>query len=474
MAGSRGIREITMVPLVLAALAGATLAGCDGAGNASAAPTSTVPPLTASGPAVSTPLAAGDWPTYHGDNARTGFAGGLAPIGVPHQDWHSTVDGAVYGQPLVVGSTVLAATENDTVYALDAATGRVNWSTHVGTPVPQADLPCGDIDPLGITGTMAYDPTTSRVFAVAESTGGAHTLVGLDVRTGAVVVRVELEPPRGDRLAHQQRAALTVLAGRVYVAYGGLYGDCANYIGSVVSVTTAGVDPISYAVPTSREGGIWAPGGATVLSTPAGDTLLYSVGNGAAVTSGTGYDGSDAVQGLTPALRTAGYFAPSSWADDNAGDLDLGSSGPTVLGPWVFIAGKRGDGYVLRAGSLGGIGGQVSQLPACRSFGGSAVADNTIYLPCPDGPRALTIDAAGTASVRWHAAVSAAGSPTVGGGAVWVVDYSAGVLYALDPATGAVRAQVSLGPTPHFASPTLSGSHAYVGTMTGVTSIAGA
>jgi outer membrane protein assembly factor BamB len=470
-----GKRVLAALLVGLSVTGSALIAGCDAAGNASL-PTSALssgfsessePPLTASAAPVATPLAAGDWPTYHRDNARTGYAADLAPVGVPRVDWHAALDGAVYGQPLVVGGAILAATENDTVYALDAATGRITWSTHVGQPEPRASLPCGDIDPLGITGTMAFDPATSRVFAVAEGIGGTHMLVGLDLRTGAVTVRVELEPPLGDRLAHQQRAALTVLNGRVYVAYGGLEGDCANYIGSVVSVTTAGAAPLSYAVPTSREGGIWTPGGAAV----AGDTLLYAVGNGA---SQDRYDGSDAVTALSPDLRTVDFFAPSTWPEDNAGDLDLGSGTATPLGPWVFIAGKRGAGYVLRASQLGGIGGQVSQLPVCRSFGGSAVAAAMIYLPCVDGPRAVTIDATGVASVRWRAAVSAAGSPTVGGGAVWVIDYSAGVLYALNPASGAVLGQVGVGPVPHFASPTLSGSHAYVGTLDGVTSVAGA
>jgi outer membrane protein assembly factor BamB len=74
----------------------------------------------------------------------------------------------------------------------------------------------------------------------------------------------------------------------------------------------------------------------------------------------------------------------------------------------------------------------------------------------------------------WRGPATGRGSPVIGGGAVWVVDYDAGNLFALDPATGAARQQISVGTAPHFASPTLSGTHAYVGTLTGVVAIAGA
>ncbi len=448
--------------LALATLVLVTLAGCGGGPHT----VTEIPPTTDTVHAHG-PLRDGDWPTYHHDNARTGTASGLSPLGTLRQAWRTRLDGAVYGQPLVVGGAIVAATENDTVYALDPGNGRITWRRHLGTPVDGSDLPCGNIDPLGITGTMAYDEATSRVFALAETTGGAHTLYGLDVHSGKVDVRVPLEPPKGEKIAHQQRAALTVLGDRVYVAYGGLNGDCANYVGSVVSMTTAGTEPRSYAVPTVRAGGIWAPAGAVVD----GDRLLYAVGNGESTHS---YDGSDSVIALTPQLRRVDVFAPSSWPSDNAGDLDLGSSSPTLLGPWVFVAGERGTGYVLHHDAFGGIGGEVTQLAVCRSFGGSAVDGGTAYLPCLDGTRALTIDANGTARVRWQAPVAAAGSPVVGGGAVWVVDYQGGVLYALDPGTGSVRAKLDIGECPHFASPTLSGSHAYIGTMRGVVAVAGA
>jgi polyvinyl alcohol dehydrogenase (cytochrome) len=414
-------------------------------------------------------LGPGDWPTYHKDNTRSGYAADLAPVSTLASAWHAALDGAVYGQPLVIGDQVLAATENDTVYSLDAATGAVRWKTNVGTPQPRSGLPCGNIDPLGITSTMAYDQATGRVFALAETSGGHHTLYGINAATGAVEVEVSAEPPKGTPLSHQQRSALTVQDNRVYVAYGGLWGDCGDYIGSVVSTTTDGQNPLSFAIPTTREGGIWAPGGAVVN----GGQLLYSVGNSEA--SSGAYDGGDSVTALSAAtLNQTDSFAPSEWADDNAKDLDLGSSGPAVVGSYVVITGKRPTTYVLRADHLGGIGGQLTTVSTCSSFGGTSVVGNTVYLPCRSGgAQAVTIAADGTPTVTWRAQSAVSGSPTVGGGAVWIVS-SSGVLYALDQTTGAVRSQVSLGSVPHFASPTLSGQRAYVGTIDGVAAVDGA
>src|SRR5947207_9218388 len=83
-----------------------------------------------------------DWPTYHRDNERSGVAPDFPAPHALSKAWTTRLDGAVYGQPLVVGDTVFAATEHDTVYALAADTGQIRWQTHVGEPMPGSQLPC--------------------------------------------------------------------------------------------------------------------------------------------------------------------------------------------------------------------------------------------------------------------------------------------------------------------------------------------
>jgi outer membrane protein assembly factor BamB len=411
------------------------------------------------------PLETGDWPTYHRDPARTGAAPDLPALGPLRQAWSARLDAPVYGQPLVVHGRVIAATESDTVYALDPTDGNIVWQRNLGTPMPGSALPCGNIDPLGITGTPVYDPGTGLVFAVAELSGGSHVLVGLDAADGSLVVQREVEPPRGSRVAYQQRAALAVLDGRVYIAYGGLYGDCSDYVGTVLSVPTSGGGPIdSYVVPTSREGGIWAPGGPVVD----GSRLLVGVGNGESTTS---YDGSDSVLSLDASLQRTDFFAPSSWAQENANDADLGSMTPVRVGPYVFMAGKSGIAYLLDPNHLGGIGGQHSRARACRAYGAPAVVDLTVYVPCDDGLQQVTVTQSGTMRLGWQLPLQAAGSPVTGAAAVWVIDYETGELYVLDPATGGVQQHAQLGAVPHFASPTLSGNRVFAGTLNGVTAL---
>lgn len=375
------------------------------------------------------------------------------------------LDSNVYASPIVVNSITVAATENNTVYAFGPDFAQL-WKRNFGAPSPSDERDCGNIDPLGITGTPVYDASTGSVF-VSPQLGGPprHRLVALELRTGKLRWERSIDLAGVQTKAMQERGALTVAGGRVWVPFGGLTGDCGGYKGRVVGVRLDGSgDPVSYTVPTAREAGIWAPPGPAV---DADGNLLVAVGNGASGSGGS-YDHSDSVLkiGTDGTLRDS--YSPSNWASDNEGDLDLGSQGPALVGTrWVFAAGKSGFGYVLRQDRLGGIGGEVSKAQVCRSYGGTAVVRDVVFVPCDDGVRAVRIDSAGVMHVLWHASVP--GSPVVGGGRVWSLDPGAGVLHALDPRTGVPREQVAVGATSRFATPALHGRDVIVPTLAGIT-----
>ena len=449
------------------------LAGCNSATSGSQPITNktplALPTHTATGTATHTPTATSstDWTTYHNDNSRSGYLASMSDPSKLSTTWNKQLDGAVYAEPLVVGSHLLVATENNSIYALDSKTGQVQWHTNVGTPQPQSGLPCGNIDPLGITGTPVYDPQTNLVFAVAETTGPAHILVGVDVNTGQVKVRRSVDISGMDIKVYQQRAALALSNGMIYIAYGGLDGDCGDYMGRVVASRTDGNGPLlTYQVPTMREAGIWAVSGPAIN---AQGQVFVAVGNGAA-TSGN-WDHSDSVLRLSPTLQLQDGFAPTSWQQENASDADLGSMGPLLLPDgFVYADGKGGAGYVLHANALGGIGGQVQSANVCHAYGGSAAMGSTVIVPCTEGIRQIQIGTSGSITVGWQAAQNVTGTPVIGGHTVYSLDPS-GTLYALDINTGRVRVSISVPSTPRFNTPTLSANMVYVGTMNSIVAI---
>jgi outer membrane protein assembly factor BamB len=472
--GSPALGRVVLAASVLAVTAGCagSTGNGTGGGGTSSGPAPSARTLSPAPSGGTHPAAA--WPTFGRDFARSGVAAGVASAGGPGSlrvSWRVHLDGAVYGQPLLVGGMAIAATENDSLYALDQATGKVLWRMHVGTPVPLAQLPCGNIDPLGITGTPVYDASRGIVYAVAETSGYHHVLAGISVTDGRLQVERDIPAPDGQPRYDQQRPALTLQGGRVYVAFGGLAGDCGPYRGSVVAVPVSGAGPVtSYVVPTPREGAIWAPGGP--VTGPDG-TLYVSVGNGSETS--TSFDDSDSVTALSPGLHRTGVFAPSSWHHDNDNDLDLGSTQPALLPDGMLLAdGKSGIAYLVSAARLGGVGGQVDQGNVCPAFGTAAVQGSTVYEPCEQGGLAAVSTAGSKIRVQWRGPENAWGSPVIGGGAVWVTDWKAGTLYELNQTTGGIRASLGLGtPLPHFSSMSMAGRRAYLGTMDGVVSVSG-
>ena len=358
----------------------------------------------------------------------------------------------MYAQPLVAGGCLFAATEDDSVYAFSATTGALRWRTHLATPVA-GGLPCGDISPSGITGTPVLDPVNGSLWVVVLTSGAAgpvHQAVELRSSNGQVERRQAFALPGREPAAEQERGALALEDGNLYIPLGGLFGDCNNYDGGVVSVPEAGGhSPGYWEVPTARGAGMWEPSGIDIL---ANGELLIADGNGAAA-PGQSFDGSNAVVELSPALKTEGYFAPLNWAQLNQDDGDLGSSGPAVLpGGMALQVGKAGTGYLVSTGHLGGVGNGVASAPNLQWGGG---VRGRRRLGC-DRLRPLHQRFDGglrqgkSLHLLWHSPGGGEGSPVVAGGKVWE-ETPTGELFGINASTGAVVQTMNFrAPATHF------------------------
>lgn len=442
--------------------------------------TSGTGPVTGAPPRSSSPttVADRDWLTYQHDAARSGLTVGSYKAAQIKQLWESAqLDGLVYAQVLVHADRALAVTQNNTVYALDVTTGRTVWSKHLGDPVPLSSLPCGNVQITGILSTPVIDPVADMLYAVDYLTGPGphHELVGIDLTDGSVRFNARIDPPGANPLTLQQRGSLTLSQGTLYVPFGGLFGDCGDYHGWIVSAAASdGHQTGAYQVPTHRQGGIWT----TPAVAATGD--LYAVtGNG---DSRTNFDHGNAVLRLSPALNLLDFFAPSNWADLSAADADLGSTGPVLLDSGTVLqVGKAGIGYLLRAESLGEMGGQLFQAPVCAggAYGAGAHRGSTAYIPCRDGLVAVQVQNS-SFSVLWHGPQFNAGPTTITDDAIWTLDGNTTAMYALNPEDGSVLFQepasqapnivqralqrvLRQSPTeiPHFLSPSAAGGRLF-------------
>ena len=377
--------------------------------------------------------------------------------------WTSpTLDGQLYGEPLVFGDRVYVGTENDFVYALSAATGKIIWSAKLGTTVyASTHLLCSDILPnVGITGTPVIDPARHEIFAVAlvlVNGKPAHMLTGLNTATGAVELSQDVDPPGQAPANLLQRTGLTLDDGNVYFGFGGNTEMCGTYHGRVVSVPEAGGTPHFFTTtmePGDGRGAVWMGGGAPAVS--ANGDIWVETGNSLEFSNKDPYDYSEAVIELSPSLHVVQFFTPADWASDDDNDLDMSAEPVLLSDGQVILAGKSQVIYLLNGDHLGGIGKQEAELsPVCSTNidGGGAHVGMVAYLPCTSGVIAVrATKSPATLHLLWTAAV-AGGPPIVAGGLVWTVGRN-GNLYGLNPATGKVVQQAAVGtPANHFPTP---------------------
>jgi hypothetical protein len=436
--------------------------------------------------------APGAWLSFQHDRAHTGVDSGQTAVTSVAMDWSLPLDGLLYAQPLVIDNTVIAATQNNSVYAIDATTHAVLWQTRLGQPAISGLIAgCGDphgtsTDPSGITSTPIIDPNTHTLYVVALTQSGSalqFVLAALDLNNGAPRFTVPINPVATGGLPtfaagnQDQRGALMLSQGRVYVTFGGLNGDCGStYRGWVWAASaTDGSGPVSYEVPAAAAGAaVWAPGG---VAADASGNIFASTGNSKQSSTP---DHSESVIRFSPTLQETAFFTPTNWAALNTGDLDLSSFGPLLLdntqfpqyNGMVFQTGKSGTGYILQGSNLGGIGGELFSAPLCTAevHGAATYVPPTIYLACRDQVLAVHLSTSGGPSftvttVRGGYAggnPSAAGTPIWSGNRLWNIDINQSRLVMMDPSTGASQIFPLTGQPVHLATLASGASHIFV------------
>jgi hypothetical protein len=396
--------------------------------------------------------------TYHGGPNRSGH------FVVPNLTWdrakalhfdpafHAELSGHVHAQPLYwqppggKPAFLIAVTENNVVYALDARSGQTVWKRELGPPVAREALPCGDIAPLGVTGTPVIDAASETLFldaAIDLPSGPSHFVFALALGDGAVKpgwpvdVRDAFADQNPPFLAstQNQRGALLVVNNTVYVPFGSFFG-CAPYHGAVVGVSLSDPHKITRWATRAGGGAVWAQGG--VVSD--GTSLFVTTGDTYATTDWA--DG-EAVIRLPPDLHHSAdardFFAPTDWHDLDVDDSDLGGVAPMPLDlpagkdlqQVILALGKDGKAYLLDRAHLGGVGGAlaVKKMSGWGIYAAAAaypVADSVyVAFPtegpgCPEDPLRkglIALAAHGgyppTLAVAWCAKMQGFGAPIV-------------------------------------------------------------
>lgn len=467
--------------------------------SASSVMTAQAHALTRSAPALIMPKAVvtpnGSWTTYHHDDGHTGFDPAAPARTSIQPGWISPVlDGEVYAEPLVYNGVVYTATLNDTVYALNQSDGTILWSKNVGAP-QTGGWSCSTLV-AGILSTPVIDTAANRIYVAAEmaavgSTLPTYHLFGLDLgNLGNKVLDVPIAPAGFDWQVQQQRGALAVANGYVYVPFGGRAGDCFDLAGDpyyswVAGVPTAGGMTNVFQNPATAAGS-WAAGG--VVVDDSSHNVFFATGNAIPC---SGAVRSDSVIRTNPTLGSPTFFQPQDWLANWCGpDSDLGSASPVLISPnLLFQAGKHGGGFLVNPTNLGGTNGQLyppgsptyTQADVCAgshsdaTFGGFAYAAPYVYLECetPNNGLGLVAINVNTSTPSftpcgsscpapdWHVGgTTQFGPPIVAAGAVWAASNSG--LTAYNATTGALIYQSASFGVNRFVTPSEAGGQVFV------------
>jgi len=447
--------------------------------------------------------------TYHNDLARTGQnlhetilrPGNVSVASFGKVGFYRT-DGQVYAQPLYcsrlriaggVHDVLVVATEHDSVYACDAATGAELWTTSLLGPGEATgdDRGCGQIEPeIGITATPVIDPAAGAhgviyVVGMVKDAAGRYRqrLHALDLITGANVcggpVTIEADCPgsgensSGGRLVfdpaqYKERCGLLLLNGLLFTEWAS-HCDHPPYNGWIIAYDARTLMPsgVLNVTPNGTEGGLWSSGAAPAAD--ADGSFYLAVGNGTFDTDldAQGFpqrqDYGNALLKLTAAggrLAVTDYFTMKNVVWESSVDWDLASGGVLRLPDCVdaegrrrrlaVVAGKDQAIYVVDCERLGkfhpdrnAIHQELTGALAGQEYGMPAYFNRTVYIGAmADGIRAYRIAGARLSPTPvsqtanqfpYPGATPSISADGAANGIVWAIELrDTAVLYAYD------------------------------------------
>jgi hypothetical protein len=319
--------------------------------------------------------------TYHNDIARTGqnlTESTLTPGNVNAETFGKLgfypVDGLVDAEPLYASNVavpnngthnlVIAATENDSVYAFDADSGATIWqiSTLKTGETTSDDRNCSQITPqIGVTSTPVIDRTqgpNGAVYVVAMSKDGSgnyyQRLHALDLALGSELFGGPVEvqatyPGTGDNSngtnvvfdpgQYAERSALLLLNGVIYTGWTS-HCDIRPYTGWIMgySESTLAQTSVLNVTPNGDAGSIWMAGAGLAADSSGNIYFLDANGDFDTSLNASGFPGDGDYGNAFMKLSTSGnqlavadYFEMDNGVEESDNDTDLGSGGTIVL-----------------------------------------------------------------------------------------------------------------------------------------------